>query len=334
MMLSMRTARVKGVLAGLLLLLSGTAAAQGNVLRLGHVTPPSHVWHQTGVRIAENLARESGGRMTVRVQPLSRLGSEAQMINLLQSGAMQLGILTAGSLANREPSFQAWSLPYVIKDVADANRAAETPAAEEMLKRLDVHGMIGMGYVMAGMRHVLSISPVSTPADMRGSKIRSFPNPVYNDWWTAMRAAPTAMPLSEVAPSLNTHLLDAVDVDLDALVGLKLHQQAPNLSMTHHMPFPAVIVVSKRYWAGLSEQDRRILKQAIDEARQWGYGRAVQAEADNLAKVRADGVQLPEVDIEAFRQLAEPIVRKYTAANPLIHDFAEQVDSMHAGKEP
>ena len=47
------------------------------------------------------------------------------------------------------------------------------------------------------------------------------------------------MPLSEVAPSLTTKLLDAVDVDLDALVGLKFYQQAPNLTLTNHMAFPA-----------------------------------------------------------------------------------------------
>lgn len=77
------------------------------------------------------------------------------------------------------------------------------------------------------MRHVLSLEPVKSPKDLANKKIRAFPSPIYNDWWAANGAAPTAMPLSEVAPSLTTKLLDAVDIDLDALVGLKFHQQAP-----------------------------------------------------------------------------------------------------------
>lgn len=70
-------------MAGLLALGIQTAAAQ--TLRLGHITPPSHVWHQVSEKIASGLEEASGGKMTVNVAPPQRLGNEAQMINLMQS---------------------------------------------------------------------------------------------------------------------------------------------------------------------------------------------------------------------------------------------------------
>ena len=88
-------------------------------------------------KIATDLDAASGGKMKIAVSPLQKLGNEAQMINLMQAGAQQFGIFTVGGLANREESFLGWSLPYVFKDVAHASRAAATPAAQEMLKRLD-----------------------------------------------------------------------------------------------------------------------------------------------------------------------------------------------------
>ncbi len=197
--------------------------AQAQALKLGHIVPPTHVWHKVALQISADLEKASGGKMKIAVSPLQKLGNEGQMINLMQAGAQQFGIFTVGGLSNREESFQAWSLPYVFKDVAHASRAASTPAAKEMLKRLDQHGLVGLGYAFAGQRHVLSVQPVVSAKDLVNKKVRSFPSPIYNDWWTANGAAPTAMPLSEVAPSLTTKLLDAVDVDLDALVGLKFH---------------------------------------------------------------------------------------------------------------
>lgn len=240
--------------------------AHAETLRLGHVTPPSHVWHKIAERIDHNLQEKSKGDMKVNINPLSKLGTEAQMINLLQSGAMQMGILTIGAIANRESSFYAWSLPYLFKDVEQATKAVDVPASKEMLKRLEKQGMMGVGYGFAGMRHVLSVQPVKGPTDLANKKVRAFPNAIYNDFWNAFHAAPTAMPLSEVAPALTTNLLDAVDIDLDALVGMKFHQQAPYLTMTNHMAFPSVIVISKRYWDRLTPEKQKILLDSIKEA--------------------------------------------------------------------
>ena len=302
--------------------------AQAQALKLGHIVPPTHVWHKVALQISADLEKASGGKMKVAVSPLQKLGNEGQMINLMQAGAQQFGIFTVGFMSNREESFQAWSLPYVFKDVAHASRAASTPAAKEMLKRLDQHGLVGMGYAFAGQRHVLSVQPVVSAKDLANKKVRSFPSPIYNDWWKANGAAPTAMPLSEVAPSLTTKLLDAVDVDLDALVGLKFHQQAPNLTLTNHMAFPSVIVVSKKWWVARTQAERDMITKVIANAEKAGYQMAVQAEADNLAKAKADGAKVVNADIKSFQAVGAQVRDKYTAKNPLIKAFYQQAKDL------
>ncbi|MDX9844624.1 MAG: TRAP transporter substrate-binding protein [Aquabacterium sp.] len=302
--------------------------AQAQSLKLGHIVPPTHVWHKVALQISADLEKASGGKMKIAVSPLQKLGNEGQMINLMQAGAQQFGIFTVGFMSNREESFQAWSLPYVFKDVAHASRAASTPAAKEMLKRLDQHGLVGMGYAFAGQRHVLSVQPVVSAKDLANKKVRSFPSPIYNDWWTANGAAPTAMPLSEVAPSLTTKLLDAVDVDLDALVGLKFHQQAPNLTLTNHMAFPSVIVVSKKWWNTRTPAERDMITKVIANAEKAGYQLAVKAEADNLAIAKADGAKVVNADIKSFQAVGAKVRDKYTAKNPLIKAFYDQAKGL------
>lgn len=317
----------RGLITGLVLSVAAVGA-HAQSLKLGHITPPTHVWHQVGEKISADLAAATGRKMKLAVSPLQKLGNEAQMINLMQAGAQQFGIFTVGGLSNREESFLAWSLPYVFQDVAHATRAANTPAAKEMLKRLEAHGLVGLGYAFAGMRHVLSLQPVASAADLANKKIRSFPSPVYNDWWNANGAAPTALPLSEVAPSLTTKLLDAVDIDLDALVGLKFHQQAPNLTLTRHMAFPSVIVVSKKWWDSRSQADRDLILKVVADAEQWGYQTAIDADESNLAKAKADGAMIIEADIGSFQVVAEKVRAQYIARNPLIADFYAQAKGL------
>ncbi len=307
-------------------LVAGTASAA--TLKLGHVTPPSHVWHKVAEKIDENLQAKTKGDLKLNISPLSKLGTEAQMINLLQSGAMQIGILNAGVLANREPSLFAWSLPYIFKDVEHATKAVETPAAQQMLKNLEQNGMLGVGYAFAGMRHVVSTKPITSPDDLVNKKVRAFPNAIYNDFWNAFKAAPTAMPLSEVAPSLTTNLLDAVDIDLDALVGMKVHQQAPYLTLTNHMAFPAVIVVSKRYFDRLDAEQQKILLEAIHEAEKWGFAEAIKAEVANLEQAKKDDVKLQTLNLEPFERVGKTILEKYTQDNELRASFLEQVKAI------
>lgn len=306
----------------------GAATASAQTLRLGHITPPSHVWHQVSEKIASELETASGGKMKVAVSPLQRLGNEAQMINMIQSGAIQFGVFTAAGLSNREQAFLGWSLPYVFRDIDHAAQAAVTPAAREMLARLEAHGMVGLGYVFAGMRHVLSVEPVRTPRDLANKKVRAFPNPVYNDWWSALGAAPTALPLSEIAPALTTRLLDAVDIDLDALVGLQFHQQAPNLTLTNHMAFPAAIVVSKRWWDARSDAEREMIRKVVADAEAWGFALAAQTDLSNLDKAKADGAKVVDADLAAFQQAAAAIRDKYIALDPLIADFHAQATEL------
>ena len=315
-------------LVGALALAAGATIAAAAPLKFAHITPPTHVWHKVAEKIATDLDQATGGKMTIAVSPLRKLGKEDQVINLMRPGAVQFSIFTAGGLANREESLLGWSLPYVFKDVAHAARAAATPAAREMLARLDASGLVGLGYVFAGMRHVLSLAPVSSPADLAGKKIRAFPSPIYNDWWLAIGAAPTAMPLSEIAPSLTTKLLDAVDIDLDALVGLKFYQQAENLTLTNHMAFPGVIAVSKAWWSKLSDAERETVRKVVAEAEQWGVQAAIDAETANLEKARADGTKIIDFDAEAFRAVAQGVRDAYTARNPLIGTFYQQAKDL------
>lgn len=305
-----------------------TVGAQAQTLKLGHVTPPTHVWHQVAEKIDENVQKNSDGKFKVDVNPLSKLGSEAQMVNLLQSGAMPLGILTSAFVANREESLLGWHLPYLFDDVADATRATKVEAAQEMLDNLDKQGLVGVGYVFAGMRHILSTEPVSSPEDLKNKKIRAFPSSIFNDWWNANGAAPTAMPLSEVAPSLTTNLLNLVDVDLDALVGLKLHHQAPYLSLTNQMAFPGIIVISKRYWERLDAEQQEMLMKSIKEAEEWGFQQAIDADLNNLAILKEDGIKIQEIDLQPFMVIGEKITQQYTENDPLRAKFYTQVNEL------
>lgn len=296
---------------------------QAATLRMGMVTPPSHIWNKTAKRFTDNL-QETNSDFNIKIFPLGKLGGDDQMIDLLQTGALQLAILTAGSLSNREASLNAWFLPYVFNNVEEAAAATRKPAARQMLGDLSKHKLVGLGYAMAGMRHLISAKPINTAADFHNKKIRSFPNRVFNDWWGQLGAAPTALPLADVAPALTTNLLDGVDVDLDITVGLKFYQQAPNLALTNHMAFPGIIVASQKWWSSLTASEQETLKASLTDAEDWGFTQQAKAEVSNLQKLKDAGVTVTEIVDPALQEVGANIVKSYASENELIRTFLEE----------
>ena len=89
-------------------------------------------------------------------------------------------------------------------------------------------------------------------------------------YWEGVGAGPTPMPLNEVYQSLQTGVIDGIDIDLDALVTEKYYEQAEYLTLTNQTTFPSVVVMSQVIYDTLSAEDQQIVKDALATAAEWG----------------------------------------------------------------
>ncbi|MGO4852385.1 TRAP transporter substrate-binding protein [Phaeovulum sp. W22_SRMD_FR3] len=289
-------------------------------LRLSTPTPEPHIMTKSAHHMAEAFAA-SGATDTIAVFPGNKLGDVPTVLSLLQSGAVEMAIVPVGDLANREPAFLGWFLPYQFDSLAAAGAAANSAPAREMLAKLDAQGIKGLGYVFPGQRHVLSKAPISTIDDFAGLKIRAFPNDIFNAWWRQVGAAPTALPLPEIMPSLVTGVIDAVDVDLDIVMGLQMYQQAPHLVLTNHMAFPAAILASQRWWDGLTPQEQEALTAIVAETQGWALETQTASE-DTLLKVLAEkGAIVSRMDPAPLAAAGAEVSAAFVDRDPLIRAF-------------
>lgn len=327
-----------GILLGTSLVVSGcgggstasNGAAQGSTeatysFKLTHVTQPSHIWHRTAEKFNEELQQRSNGRMKVDLFPASQLGTEKDMVQQIQSGSIEFGIITNAYMSTREDAFNGWHLPFVYSDLEQAAKAKDTDAAKEILKTLDQQGMIGLDFILAGNRHILmKDGAVQSPEELNGKKLRVIGSPAIQDFWTTIGASPTPMPLSEVYTSLQTGVIDGIDIDLDALVTQKYYEIAKDLTVTNHMTFPGVVVMSKAAAEKWSPEDRKIVEDAMKAAVEWGTQEAIKGETANLEQLKANGVNVVELqDAEKFRAVKDQIIDTYTSKNPIIKAFYE-----------
>ena len=298
-MISLRNLLTAASVASCMTLLSLPAMAQD--FRLGLITPPSHHWTQAAQRFAEDVETATEGRHSVTVFPAAQLGNEAQMVQQLQTGALDMAFLTVAEISNRVPEFGAWYAPYLVDDIDEAAALLQSDAALAMFDLLPQQaGLVGVGYGMAGMRQMMSRTPVDTPADLQGKKLRITPFDPIRDFYTALNTAPTPLPLPAVYDALANRQIDAIDMDFDSILIFRFYERAEHLLISNHMMFPMVGVVSARVWRTLDEADQAqlagLMKAQLDDVVETFRLQ----ERDQEAQLRALDITITEADRDAF----------------------------------
>lgn len=246
--------------AATLAAIAGATATMAKEFRLGLITPPPHIWTKAAEAFGEELAEKSGGAHSVTVFPARQLGNEAEMLQQLQTGALDMAFMTVAEVSNRAPDLGAFYAPYLAADIAHAGRILRTDTAKGLLDDLPGKvGVVGVGYGMAGLRQIVSRDPVETAEDLQGKKLRITPFDPILDFYNALGAAPTPMPLPAVYDALANGQVDAIDMDAELIWKLKYYEHADTVVQSNHMMFPMVGLVSAKVWKGLSEEERALV---------------------------------------------------------------------------
>ncbi|AQQ05685.1 C4-dicarboxylate ABC transporter substrate-binding protein [Roseibium algicola] len=254
-------------------MLAGAAIASAFVMpatakdfRIGLITPPPHIWTKAAEAFGAELAEKSGGTHSLTVFPARQLGNEAEMLQQLQTGALDMAFMTVAEVSNRAPDLGAFYAPYLANDVAHAGRILRSDTARSLLDQLPATvGVVGTGYGMAGLRQIVSRGKVTSAADLAGLKLRITPFEPILDFYNALGAAPTPMPLPSVYDALANGQVDAIDMDAELIWVLKYYENADTIVQSDHMMFPMVGLVSAKVWAGLPEDDRALIGQLMSQ---------------------------------------------------------------------
>jgi len=288
-------------LAGAVIALTSAVPAMATDFRLGLITPPPHIWTKAAEAFGAELAEASGGAHSVLVFPARQLGNEAEMLQQLQTGALDMAFMTVAEVSNRAPDFGALYAPFLAKDIAHAGRILRSDTAKAMLEQLPATvGVVGTGYGMAGLRQIVSRKPITSVEDLAGLKLRITPFEANLDFYNAIGAAPTPMPLPDVYDALANGQVDAIDMDSELIWLLKYYEFSETVLQSDHMMFPMVGLVSGRVWAGLSEEDRSMIGELMARLVDSTIDTYVEKEPVWLEQIRGTGRNYVEVDEEFF----------------------------------
>ncbi|WP_164661098.1 TRAP transporter substrate-binding protein [Tropicibacter sp. Alg240-R139] len=316
----------KGVTAAALVLAALPATAKE--FKLGLITPPPHVWTKAAEAFGAELAEKSGGEHSVTVFPARQLGNEAQMLQQLQTGALDMAFMTVAEVSNRVPNMGAFYAPYLANDMTHAAAILRSDTAKGMLDVLPQEaGVVGVGYGSAGMRQILSRGEVNSAADLSGVKLRITPFDPILDFYNLLGSAPTPMPLPAVYDALANGQVDAIDMDVELINVLKYYEHADTLLISNHMMFPMVGLISARVYAGMSDEDKAMVSELMAKHVDTTLDAYIEKSPAWTDKLNTVGITVHTVDAEYFGDVMGKWEEIWAAKAPSLPDLRKTADA-------
>ncbi|RPE75925.1 TRAP transporter substrate-binding protein [Vulcaniibacterium tengchongense] len=262
--------------------------------------------------IGQQLERETGGRLRLRLYHSGQLGRESEAIDMARYGAIDITRVYAGALNNAFPLTRALCLPYVFDSVPHLRRALDGEVGARVLRGFEARDLVGLAIYDCGARCFYNTRrPLRTPADLHGLKFRVPGSDIFIRLLRLFGANPTPLSYGEVFSALETRLIDGAENNLRSFHSSRQFEVARHWSQSEHSYAPDVLLVSRKSYDALRADDRALLRELA--RRSVAVMRALwdASEQEAGAAVRAAGVHMNEVDMAAFRRAAQPLLDEY-----------------------
>ncbi len=286
--------------------------AEARTLRVGHGTTETNPRHVAAQFFAKRVDELSKGKLKIAVGGNAQFGDDVEMLTALRLGTLDMSLNAQGPMANIVPEVGALSLPFLFKNPSTAWKVLDGAVGNELAAKAEAKQLVVLAYWDNGIRHITNnVRPITTPADLKGLKIRVPSDPVAIESFTALGASPTPMAFSELYLALQQGVVDGQENPLMNIFHSKFQEVQKYLSLTSHKYEMTPFLMSKATWGSLSTDDKNVIKQAAIEARDHQRELATQADRELRQKLEAAGMKINEVDIEPFRAATKSVYDKW-----------------------
>lgn len=314
---------------------SGSLTGGKRIIRISHAQSETHPEHLGLLKFKEYVEANLGNKYEVQIFPNELLGSAQKAIELTQTGAIDFVVAGTANLETFADVYEIFSMPYLFTS-EEAYHAVmnDTDYMENVYDSTDEAGFRVMTWYNAGTRNFYATTPIYTPDDLKGLKIRVQQSPASVKMVQAFGAAATPLSFGDVYTAIQQHVIDGAENNELALTNNKHGEVAKYFSYTKHQMVPDMLVGNLKFLNSLSDEELAVFKEAVrlsteEELSCWDD----QVEEAKQIAENDMGVTFIDVDISEFSNKVSNVQQEMLDANPDIQDLYDHIQAINAEYE-
>src|SRR5436190_3613805 len=285
--------------------LAGGANAQNAQIRyrLGLSQPLDSPNYLRLKEMAERVRADTGGRMQIDVHGAGALGSDNQMLGMVQKGELELYM--AGNVwGPLVPVTEMPGLPFTFKAPKDVFAAIDGDVGDYIRAEMTAKGIhqFRRGFDNGFHQLTTRTKPIRTVDDLAGMPIRTPFQKMTVEFFESIGAQPKTFTLNQLYQVLKEHTVDGQTDPYQIIVLLKLYEVQTYLSITNHWWSGFTLNANLEKWQALPRDIQDVISRHADAAALAQRQDVAKIDAGALEVLRAKGMIVNATDTSGFRR--------------------------------
>ena len=295
--------------------------AQKVTIRLAHEQAATHYLTKYIQQWADEVKAKSGGSVEVQIFPSGQLYKDADSIQQIAGGGLEMGMSVSAYLSNLVPQYKVLDLPFVSDGSLEATKRLVDPRGSlgaALEKAAEAKNIKVLGWFSVGSWPLFNTRrAVHTMADLKGLKIRVLGGAPQEKAMEALGASAVTLPAPELVTAIKTGTVDGMIATMffwDTFLGdVKYGAVAPGL----YSSFLA-ISINKRFYDGLPAETQKLLTDVLGPVSLQEAKFVAELDQKVMASLKSKGAdvyQLPPAELAKWKETTRPV---YKAMESLI----------------
>jgi tripartite ATP-independent transporter DctP family solute receptor len=280
--------------------------AEAVTLKFGHYSDDNSVLGKTARQFAQTVEERTDGQIRIEVHPGSQLGPPQRMLTDTQKNRIDITLAPVIFLRSFAPKMDVLELPFLIRNYSEADviLRPESRFSQQLLGDLEPGNLKGLAFWEIGFRAIsTSRQPIEDPLDLKGLKIRTYPNQALMQALALLGADPVEVPAGELFEALQHGAIDGQEGLIDTFYRLKLYETQKYLCYTRHLYSTLVLVMNSQRFADLEPRQQRFVIESAFEAAASARNNSRDLENHHIERLREMDVQIEmDPDWDGFRK--------------------------------
>lgn len=288
---------------------------------------------------ADKIEELSGGQIVVELYLNGTLGNEAESMQGIQMGTLDIFRGNASSLSNYGATeISLTGAPFLFKDMEQFQQMATSDMGQELLDSVDEAdcGYVALGWLTESPRQMFitenTYKTLGNPTEftldmMKGLKIRVPETDLMVNTIGALGASATPIAYAELYTSLQSGVVDGAENDIVNYLANSYNEVAPYFITDAHTFGCGVILMNKDRWNSFTDEQKGWIAEAADAASAACYEYNVQKVEECYAQFEEKGVTVLEVpDLTDWSAACESVYASYDEESQAIIERLKNAD--------
>ncbi|WP_339335190.1 MULTISPECIES: TRAP transporter substrate-binding protein [unclassified Croceitalea] len=299
--------------AGLLSLLSCGQEGATKTLTFAHNLPLGHPVHKGVEAFKSHLETISEGKLTLKIYANGQLGSEREVLELLQIGSISMTKVSAAAMSNFVPKYRVLGIPYLFRNKEHLFNVLEGETGELLLEKGTASWLRGLCFYDAGSRSFYTKDKfIETPEDLNGMKIRVMSDKMSVAMVEALGGSPTPMSFGELYTALQQGVVDGAENNAPSFVTSRHFEICKYYSLDAHSYVPDVVLMGTKFLERLTEEEKEWVFSAARQSAQDQKVFWKAAEDESMDILKQSGVKFITPDKSLFANKTKGIKQGFT----------------------